>query len=433
MGAAQFVANGLSRSLGQIFPGFFPGKQKNYAKDFGYPEFIGFHELYRAYSRHGLANAGVEKTILKTWQDSPNVWETEEPQETALEAEIRQKLDDLRFWQKIIEADRRALVGGYSALILRYADDSPFSAPVDFVRGGLDGLIELIPVWAGQLTVARWNTDPRSPDYGKPLAFNFNEAEFEGARAQGRSFQIHPDRVFIWSADGGLHGRAMLEPGYNALLDLEKICGAGGEGFWKNSRGSLVIEFDKETDIQGIAASMGVTPEDLANKIGDQVEEFNNGFDSSFIAQGVKVSNVPVTLPSPEHFFAVALQMFAASISIPIKVLTGNQTGERASSEDNAEWNATNAARRRNVCAPNIRALLDRLEKAGILPERDWHVNWTDLTESSGAEKIERGSKMAEINAKQAAQGEPVYTVAEIREATGYEGDGPDIIEDDDE
>ena len=431
MNAFQALINSVRR-LETFFPGYFPEAKHNHYKDFGYPDALTFGQFYAMFRRNGLAQAGVTKTILKTWQDTPDIWETEQPRETTVESDIRQRFQDLRFWQAVAEADRRSLVGGYSGLILRYADDKRFQEPVETVGGGLDGLIEVIPAWAGQLDVAEWDTDELSEDYGKPKMFNFNEAAVGGEQNRNRAFSLHPDRVLVWSRDGTVHDRSMLEPGYNALLDLEKISGAGGEGFWKNAKSAPVLTLDKEARLSDMAQAMGVDVSELADKMDEQVDDFQKGFDKLLMLQGMEASTLNVSLPVPEHFFNVSLQIFAASIPMPQKILVGNQTGERASTEDAAEWNATNMARRNNVAIPNIRELLMKFESAGILPERDWHLEWTDLTESSASEKIERGGKMAEINAKLSTIDGPAYTVEEIRAATGYEGGGPVYDDEDD-
>ena len=50
---------------------------------------------------------------------------------------------------------------------------------------------------------------------------------------------------------------------------------------------------------------------------------------------------------------------------------------------------------------------------------KDWFVGWTDLTEASPSEKIERAGKMASIN--QSLRDEPAFTAGEIREEAGYD------------
>lgn len=420
------------RRVETMFPGFFTGSTKHdHYKDFGYPDHISFDNVFKMYNRNGFAKAGVEKTILKTWEEHPEVWENTEQAESRLESDIRQRFEDISLWQCVAEADRRSLVGGYSAVILRYADGKRFQEPVDQVPGGLDGIVELIPAWAAQIIVSDWDTDETSPNYGQPSMFEFNEAAIGERRSHVRSFSVHPDRVLVWSQDGTIHNRSFLEPGFNDLLDMEKVSGAGGEGFWKNAKSAPVLEIDKEARVADMAAAMGVQPSAIADKMEEQVADWQAGFDSLLMLQGMQAKSLSVTLPIPEHFFNIALQGFAASVNIPQKILVGNQTGERASVEDAKEWARVNMARRSTTCLPAIRRLVNRFEAHGLIPERDWHVEWADLTESSMEEKIERALKMAEINAKMGD--EPVYLPEEIRTVTdhdtmeaGHSGGGDD-------
>ena len=409
-----------ARRISAMFPGYFQNAKHDHNKDFGYPDHVDFDAVYQRYLRNGIAFAGIEQTILKTWQDNPELWENKDAKETYGESEIRQKFDDLRLWQKLAEADRRSMVGGYSGLILRYADDKRFLEPVDTVPGGLDGLVDVIPAWAGQLTVSSWDTDEMSPTYGEPTMFGFNESavgDNSDRQAKNRSFELHPDRVLIWSKDGTVHNHSILEPGFNNLIDMEKISGAGGEGFWKNAKSAPIMETDADVSIADMAKGMGVGVDEMADKMNEQVEDFNKGFDAMLMLQGMKAKTLGVTLPQPEEFFNVALQGFAASIGIPLKVLVGSQSGERASTEDADEWSRTNMARRTNTARPTIMALVKKLETVRVLPEQDWYIYWSDLTEASVGLKIDRADKMAAINQKLLDE---VYTIDEIRETTGH-------------
>ncbi len=423
------LVNHVQRRLGSMFPGFFAnGSTKHdHYKDFGYPEALSFTQVYRMYCRNGVAAAGVDKTIRKTWQDNPFLLEKErdgsqggEDDETTLEKEIRQRLDDLRLWARLAEADRMSMVGAYSGVILRIADSKRFDQPVGRVSGGLDALVEVIPAWEGQLQVSQWDTDETSETYGQPKMFQFSESAVETNVKQPRNLVIHPDRVIIWSKDGTVHGSSTLEPGYNSLVDMEKVRGAGGEGFWKNAKSAPVLEVDKDAKIDVMAKAMGVPVADLADKMNEQVADWSAGFDKLLMIMGMEAKTLQVTLPSPEHFYAIALQDFAASMNMPVKILVGMQTGERASQEDASEWAQTNMSRRANQTVPNIMSLVNRLERFGILPEKDWHLDWIDLTESSMSEKIDRANKMADTNQKMGGT-VYVFTDDEIRAAVGYE------------
>ncbi|MCW0979402.1 DUF1073 domain-containing protein [Agrobacterium sp. BT-220-3] len=427
MSNVVMLANRAVRQLGAMFPGFFAGAKHDHYKDFGYPDVLTFDLLHKIYCRNGIAAAAVDKTALKTWQDTPYLLEQErdgsqmgKSKETELEKEIRLKFASMRLWAKLAEADRKAMVGGYSGVILRLRDGKRFDQPVDRVGGGLKGLYRIDPVWAGQLKVSDWNTDTTSETYGEPTMYEFNEAAVETDNPNKRSLRIHPDRVLIWSDDGTVNGRSLLEPGYNDLIDLEKIKGAGGEGFWKNAKSSPVLEMPADVKIAEMAKAMGVTVQDVADKMNEQVADFQKGFDQMLMLQGMQAKTLGVTLPSPEHFFGAALQSFAASVGAPVKILVGMQTGERASTEDANEWNQTNMARRVNITHPNIMDFVTRLVTWGILPKKDWFIDQADLTESSMTEKVDRANKMADTNQKM-GNSTYVFTDDEIRAAVGYE------------
>ena len=85
---------------------------------------------------------------------------------------------------------------------------------------------------------------------------------------------------------------------------------------------------------------------------------------------------------------------------------------------------------------PAIMEFVNRLERFGILPERDWFLSWADLTEAGIGEKIDRADKMASINerASRTGLGEVVFTSDEIRETVGKEPlSESDAFTDDDE
>lgn len=428
MTSLRLIVNEGFRRLDRMFPGYFNAPKHDHYVDFGFPKLLGFDQFFAMYTRNGLARAAVNKTVAKTWQDAPFLLEKErdgsqggEDDETPLEKDIRQRFADLRLWAKLAEADRRGLVGAYAGVILRFADSKQFNQPVDRVNGGLDGLVEIIPAWEGQLTVSQWVTEQTSPDYGQPAMFQFNESAVGTDNKQPRNFELHPDRVIVWSADGTVHCRSHLEPGYNDLMTMEKVVGAGGEGFWKNAKSAPVLEIDKEANLAAMAKAMGIEASDVADKMDEQVRDWQAGFDQLLMLQGMQAKTLGITLPSPEHFFSIALQSFAASVSMPVKIMVGMQTGERASTEDAEEWAQTCMSRRTDTVVPNTMALVNRLERVGILPEKDWHLDWTDLTETSIGEKIDRADKMAGVNQKMKDTGEFVFTPEEIRAAVDLE------------
>lgn len=422
--SASFVSNARSiirDRLARAFPSAFGFSLKHdFSKDYGWPEQLTFDHFYGIYTRSGLAAAGVDKTIAKTWQTMPTLWESEKPAESKAEAEIRQHFTRKKIWRALMDCDRRSMVGCYAGAIILVRDGKKLDQPVDRVAKGIENLVGIIPAWEGQLTVVEWDNVEGSDTYGDPVFFQFDEQAVGDPSAVGKSqIRIHRDRVLIWSDDGTVNGSSALEPGFNDLIDAAKIKGAGGEGFWKSARGAPIIEAPKGVSPADVQRGMNAaTPADVIDKLNATVDDFQSGFDKALMLGSFSVSPLTITLPQPKEFWELAAQGFAASISIPVKVLIGNVTGERASTEDANEWAQTNMSRRENRVLPILYDLIERLVIWGILDRRDWTVGWDSLLEASPDDKLDRAAKMATIN--QSSGTELAFLPDEIREAAGY-------------
>lgn len=406
--AARMVSNYLNPGQNIFGAPQSYNHKHNIAYDFGYPTQteITFDLAYRMWRRHGIARALVTKTSGKTWQEHPALREYEDDhEETALERGIRQHFASIRMWQAMATTDERSMVGKYGGVLLRLADGQGWDKPVGSVSGGIEGLVGVIPAWEEQLQVSAWDTDPASTTYGQPKMFMFNEAAVDAEEGKFRSFTVHPDRVYVWSKDRTTWGESKLESCYNALLDVEKVRGAGGEGFWKNAKSQPILQAAPDVNFDQLAKMLGTNMEGLPDALDEVVSKWSKGFDVSLTLQGMEAKTLQVTLPSPEHFYNIALQEIAASWPIPQKVLVGMQTGERASTEDAREWAQINMSRRSMMVVPNIMDIVDKLERVGVLPERDWYIDWSDLTAPTQGEKMDVVGKMADVNQKMAATG----------------------------
>lgn len=426
----RYLLNSAALRLRQALGTAMGGPKHDHYSDFGWPEVVTYEMLRQMWDRNPLARAAVETHIEKVWEDDPEIFEAEEAHnETDLETTFKRWAEDVRFWQKLAEADRRSMVGDYSALILQVADNQEWHRPLGKVRG-LQDIWDIIPAWEGELTVSEWELDQRSRRYGEPLMYTYQEKQRTEARNQPpvKSVSIHYSRVLIWSSTGDLNGRSILRPGYNALLDVEKVIGGGAEGFWKNARSSLTMAIDADSNLDKLARALGVGPDQLGDKLNEVVDDFSKGFDKALITQGITATPIQVTMPQPEEFQDGPLKLFAAGVRIPIRVLIGNITGERASTEDERSWAKRCNGLRDREKKPLIKAMLNRLEACGALPpEVDWFIEWPDLTEGTSEEKLASADKLADINSKMVGTGERVpFSANEVREAAGYEAEEED-------
>jgi hypothetical protein len=424
VGQSSIIANavGAVRSrLQRAMPWAYGANTKHdYGKDYGWPETLGFDQFYRMYSRSGIAAAAIDKTVAKTWQTMPTLWESEKPAESEAEAKIRKHFAKRKIWRTLMDADRRSMVGRYAGAIILLRDGLKLDQPVSTVPKGIESVAGVIAVWEGQLKVAIWDQDQTSETYGEPLIFQYDEQAIGDPQNVAKTgIPIHRDRLLIWSDDGTLNCSSALEPGFNDLTDAEKIKGAGGEGFWKSARGAPIIEAPKGVSQQDVMRGMDAkTPAETIEKLNETVDDFQSGFDKALMLGSFNVTPLTITLPQPKEFWELCAQGFAASMSIPVKVLIGNVTGERASTEDANEWAQTNMSRRENRVLPILQEFIDRLVRWGALEAKDWTIGWQDLTEASPDSKLDRAVKMSTIN--KYAGSELVFLPDEIRDEAGF-------------
>ncbi|HBX2115299.1 TPA: DUF1073 domain-containing protein [Klebsiella aerogenes] len=385
--------------------------------EYGFPEQVTYENLYALYRRGGIAHGAVEKLVGKCWQTNPEIIEgddaDESKDETAWEKNTK-KVFTKRLWRAFAEADRRRQVGRYAGILLHINDSRTWDQPV--FRG--KSLKKVTIAWAGSLTVSEWVTDQKSADYGQPKQWKYVESLPNGGTNQRF---VHPDRVFILG-DYSNDAIGFLEPGYNACVSLEKVEGGSGESFLKNAARQLNVNFEKEIDFNNLASLYGVSIDELQDKFNEVAGEMNRGNDVLMTTQGATVAPLVTAVADPSATYNVNLQTFAASVDIPVKVLVGMQTGERASTEDQKYFNARCQSRRGDLSF-EIEDFSDKLIDLKIIDAvSEKTVIWDDLNEQTGTEKLANAKTMAEINQTFQGSGEnPAFSREEIRTAAGYE------------
>lgn len=402
-------------------------------REFGYPEVLTFDDFYKAYDRNALGGAAVDRYISGCWIDVPEIFEGDEEADQDGSTEWDNKLNKLlkSHWEQIKEADKRNLIGRYSGLIIQLRDGRKWDEPVDTAvisRLKDKAIIRLIPAWEAQLDVKRWNEDQLSENYGYPSLYSFTELPVgqESDGSPGRIIDIHPDRVIILAegaADGKLtSGNPLLRKGYNKLLDAEKVSGGSAEGFLKNASRQLNYSFSKETDFHRLAEALGTNIEGLPDKLDEQVRRLNESIDASVMMQEGTANVLSVAPADPEPTWRTALAEFAASINMPVKVLIGQITGERASTEDMKDWAKTCMSRRTGFLKSVIESFVSRLWTLGVIEQKEEiTVSWSDLLAPSKAEKIDTMGKAADIAVKsQQAFGYSILQENEIRALGEY-------------
>lgn len=437
-----FLVNALAGAIGRqraLYAGQFNGNTKRTKlwDEFGYPDTVSFDMLYRAYRRNSAAYAGIHKTLDTCWVDEPVVVDGPKANESKDTNEWEKAVTRLlkKHWAKIKDADRRNMVGHYSAIILQIRDNRPWSEPVDTAivkQLGEAALVKMIPVWESQIKPNNYDIDTLSPTYGQPVDYTFNEQPVgdDGTYGNVRSVRVHPDRVIILAEgsedDNMLSGVPLNEAGYNDLLDIEKTKGGSAEGFLKNASRQLGIEFTKDTDMDTLKkAAIDAGFKDLGEALNEKIGRMNRGTDSALVMQAGQASVLSVAAADPTPSWTVSANSYSSTIRCPFNILFGKQTGNLASTEDNKSWAGTCNGRRNGWQTWVITTVVQRWADVGIISQSvngEITVTWSDLLAPSEKDKIANTKDMAQVaKDTQQAFGAPAFTEDEIRELAGYD------------
>lgn len=405
----SFIANSLYDAIsrhGMRGAASLDSKRPRAWEEYGYPSEISFDQLYTMWRRGGMAHGAVERLVDRCWSEDPYLLEgtkaADSKEESPWEAQMRKYCDAIKLWPTWADLDRKRLVGGYSALLLETT--GKWSEPIR--RGAVTGVRA---IWRNQLQPLE-----REPVSERVKMWQYTSRD-------GRStHNVHPDRVFILGdIDDPL---SFIEPAYNYLLNLDKICGGVAEGTLKNAARQLALEFGEGGSLQDLANSMGKQPGDVQEILNNMASDLNVGIDALFAVQGGKVSPIVAQVPDPSAPADVNAQQAVAAWQIPLKILIGNQSGERASTEDQRDFNALCQAKNTRKNYPEIREFFLHLERIKVIDPlpAEFSVGGPDLTENSTSEKLANAKTMSEIN-KNGEAGGPVFTAEEIRTTAGHD------------
>lgn len=415
----QWARNRLLASMG------LDAKRPDAWKEYGYKEKLGFQDFFNLYARHGVAAGVIDRIAEKVFQTAP--WVIQGPKEdekkptTEWELAFQTMAEDTDLWWYFKEAYGMRMVGAWSGLILKFANDATGATLASPVTGK-PILEDLVPVWRGQLQPAERDA------MGDVTMWNYTPSGFDATDLENSTpVQVHPDRLYV--VGDYKRGRSKLEPGYNAFVDMEKVTGGAAEGTLKNSARQLHINY--ESDAQPTKPNQ---PEDeVQGELNEMTKALNTRQDAMIATQGATVTPLVAALPDPEPPFNVSLQVAMASFRTAARLVVGSQTGERASVEDIRDFNERCQGDREGEVSREIRGLVRHLERVkAIAPGGRITVMWDDLAEPTATDRADLALKLAQTNQANAITGDVVYSADQIQVAAGYEAqDLPPLDEDD--
>lgn len=364
------------------------------------------------YERQDIAGRLVDMPPAASWRKPPEIVEPEQEDGTEFTEAFAELADRLHLWNRLERADRLARIGRYGVLLVGTADtgtDGDMMQPIGDV-GGPDGVLYLSAYSEKHAEVTGWESDPSNPRFGLPSDYQIDLAggvtNFPSADAR-----VHHSRL-IHIAEGKLSdevfGRPTLKRPFNRLIDLEKVTAATGEAYWQLAVKFLLAKLDAEADISGAELK----------ELGEELEDIQHDLRRQIALKGGSLEWMGGDTPDPSAAADLFIQLIAAAGGIPKRILIGNETGERASSEDQKQWLGSIMERQTSFCEPVIlRPLIDLWIRIGALPAPGadgYDVVWPNLFALDEVQLAEVSMKRAQTAQALTAVGSDPYDLVHV-------------------
>lgn len=378
--------------------------------EYGYTERLTFKRCHTVYSRIGLAAAVVDRMVDMCWLDHPVI----RIDEDTICEHIEDFAERIELWPTLKDLDTYQSVGAYATMFVRVADGKRLSEPLEKVS--MDNILELVPLWQDQMTPVddSFDTDPSSPRYNLPEFYMMKTDKDAGLE----QIKVHHTRVILWNegaSSNTIYGTSRLEKPFNALMDWEKLRGAGAEGFWRNAAMRSVLQ---DTIAPGEEEySEGPDEEDL-DDLNDTIRDMMSSFDSVPYLGGMELKTLQAALTDSTSHAKIVLEDVAAGAGWSAKGLVGAQTGVLAGNEDGANDRSMAQSRRKNFLNRMIKRFIRWLGDHTDYDCDGRYVEWPDLLAPAFSQKLENSNKMYLM--RDPISGESVFDTKEIREVLGY-------------
>lgn len=373
--------------------------KRNVYDIYGYPETLagdlGFQQMYLYSGREGIANRLTYGTARTCWREGFQVFDSkDEDANEMLEDEIT-RLNKRELIKKIERADILNRIGSFSVMFVGVPDGREPSEPVGPVSGdGFKSIYFKAFAYDG-VQISGTVQDAKNPRFGLPEFYQVQKISRGDTEKDTTtsSMLVHWTRIIHMNEgalDSDVEGKGYLEPIFNRILDLDKACGGSAEAYFRNSKGKIAYEVDKEF------AASSLDPE-TKEKMNEGAKKFTNEYQDHIFAAGSTVKSIDTPHADPEKTVLVSLWIIAGYSGYPIRVLTGEGSGQLAGSEDQLALNAIISDRQNSVCASWVVRLFEILSMAKMLDWNDeWVVKFPKQSTTTEMQQIELNNKKAD-------------------------------------
>ena len=303
-------------------------------KAMGYNRVLNFVDYSDRFARGGIDGRIVSAMPVATWRDNPSILEGEniEPN-TDFEIAWAELAQRLKIYHKMQRMDILSGIGRYGVLLIGMADGRELKAQAGTLRGPED-IIFLSLFTEGNAAVKSFETSINNERFGLPADYrlSLNSDSLRDVKLS-KNVEVHWSRIIHVAEnlqEDDMFGIPRLQQVWNLLDDLDKVTGASGEAFWRNSERGIQFDVDKD---------MELSPED-ETKFDEEIENYMHDFQRYIRTKGIKAIPLGVDVADPRGTFAVLAANISGTINIPMRILFGSERGQLASTQDERNFNA---------------------------------------------------------------------------------------------
>jgi uncharacterized protein len=376
-----------------------------------YPISIKAEDYSAMWRRFGIAKRVVNIESMESWQVKPEIYDSEESDETEFEITFKKVNERHKLLAKMLKADCMSGIGRYGIMLLGINDGKKLSQPVAGVpKSGVfeEGMVVKAPsngkarkllfvrVFDESMAkVSKWDNDPQSPRFGQPEMYtitllspdDLSSGDTDTAQpGTGEDAKVHWTRIVHFARNttsSEVLGTPEMEDVFNHLLDLKKVLGAAAEGYWQ--AGFPGLSFETQKDLENVELDVPTMKK--------QAKKYMEGLQRFLLTQGMNVKTLAPNVQDPLSQFETAIKAICTTKGIPYRIFMGTEEAKLAGDEDKDSWKGRMTARRMDFVEPEIiRAVVDRLIMFGIIPvpqNEEYTIYWPDMHEASEKEVAE--------------------------------------------
>lgn len=332
---------------------------------FGYPPIINFSHYKYIYDKTPVAAAVIDH-YLQAWAPPPIVVDADENGKFA--QEFAKWAAETMLWTELRKADKLALLGNYSVLLLRTSGE--LSIPMGAVAGSITG----VEAFAMDEFSVRQTT---------------NKREIEGYDISPGEMKVHLSRTIHIAHNclvGKVWGKPALLPVFNLAYDYMKASGAAAHNLWSSALATRMINLPQSPTAE--------QAEDIAKKF----SRLQDGIDRVGVFQGIESFKSEQQREIAGHYMEVLFKCVGMATGIPYKILIGTQEAKIAGQADEAAWERKLNSRRKEQCEANIiRPLINKLIESGTIRKPNGMVKVVWDRARTEFERIEQAKDVATI------------------------------------